>query len=300
VSRRVLTATPGRLDVVVATLLGLARADVQRAVGEGRVVVDGRPRAKSFRLHGGERVEVDLPDVADLQPEREPVPIRYRDQHLAVVSKPAGLVTHPTPARRTGTLVNRLLGMGLPLAPGPEPDRPGIVHRLDAGTSGLMVVALSEPARADLASMFRRHAVDRRYLALIRGRPPHDEFLIEAPLERRGARIRLGPVMGKEAATRVRVVERMERSSLVEARPLTGRTHQIRVHLSSVGHPILGDRAYGGGGDDATRLGLAHPFLHSWWIGFDHPITGKWIEVTESLPDELDSVLRQEKMGQRA
>jgi 23S rRNA pseudouridine1911/1915/1917 synthase len=243
---------------------------------------------------------VDLPEMGELQPETEPIPIRYRDQHLAVVSKPAGLVTHPTPSRRTGTLVNRLLGMGLPLAPGPEPDRPGIVHRLDAGTSGLMVVALSEPARAGLASLFRRHAVDRRYLALVRGRPPHDEFLIEAPLERRGARIRLGPVMGKQAATEVRVMERMERASLVEARPLTGRTHQIRVHLSSVGHAILGDRAYGGGGDDATRLDLVRPFLHSWRIGFDHPVTGKRIEVEEPLPPELDAVLMRGKKGRKA
>jgi 23S rRNA pseudouridine1911/1915/1917 synthase len=295
VTRHVLSATPGRLDSVVARQLEVPRADVQRAVAEGRVLVDGRPRPKSFRLAGGEQVEVDLAPAGALEPDPEPVPIRFRDDHLAVVAKPAGLVTHPTATRRTGTLVNRLLGMGLPLAPGPEPDRPGIVHRLDAGTSGLMVVALSEEARARLASMFRRHAVARRYLALVRGRPAHDEFLIEAPLERRGARIRLGPVMGKEAVTEVRVLERFDRHSLVEARPLTGRTHQIRVHLSSVGHPIVGDRAYGGGGDEAARLGLTRPFLHSWRLGLDHPVTGQWMEWEEPLPADLAGALGREK-----
>jgi 23S rRNA pseudouridine1911/1915/1917 synthase len=298
VTRHVLTATPGRLDVVVAGELEVPRADVQRAVAEGRVLVDGRPRPKSFRLAGGERVEVDLVPAGELEPDPEPVPIRYRDEHLALVSKPSGLVTHPTASRRTGTLVNRLLGMGFILAPGPEPDRPGIVHRLDAGTSGLMVVALSQEARARLASMFRRHAVNRRYLALVRGRPVHDEFLIEAPLERRGARIRLGPVMGREAATEIRVLERFDRHSLVEARPLTGRTHQIRVHLSSVGHPIVGDRAYGGGGNEPARLGLTRPFLHSWWLAFEHPVTGEPLEWEEPLPEDLARALELAKMGQ--
>jgi 23S rRNA pseudouridine1911/1915/1917 synthase len=278
---------------VVAAALGIPRADVQRAIAEGLVLVDGRPRPKSFRLAGRERIDVSLPDRADLETDPEPVPVLYRDHHLAVVSKPSGVVTHPTASRRAGTLVNRLLGMGVPLASGDDPDRPGIVHRLDAGTSGLMVVASSEEARVPLAEMFRHHEVDRRYLALVRGRPEHDEFLIEAPLERRRARIRVGSASGKEAATEVAVLERFGRASLVEARPRTGRTHQIRVHLSAVGHPILGDRAYGGEGDDAKRLNLTRPFLHSWRVAFDHPITGDRIELEDPLPEDLVAALAQ-------
>lgn len=283
---------PGRLDTVVAEALGQSRADVQRAIADGRVLVDGRARPKSFRLEGGERIEVDEPASYALEPDPSPVAVAYRDDDLVVVSKPAGVVTHPTASRRTGTLVNRLLGMGIPLAPGEDPLRPGIVHRLDAGTSGLMVVASSQRARATLGDMFRRHEVDRRYLALVRGRPQHDEFLVEAPLERRRARIRVGAVTGREAATEVALRERFERAALVEARPRTGRTHQIRVHLSAVGHPIIGDRAYGGGGDEAKRLGLERPFLHSWLIAFDHPVDRKRIELEDPLPKDLESALR--------
>jgi 23S rRNA pseudouridine1911/1915/1917 synthase len=288
VAREAFPAAAGRLDVVVAARLGIVRADAQRAIAAGRVSVDGVRRPKSFRLTGGEAVEVDLAAPAALEPDPLPVAIRYQDEHLAVVSKPAGVVTHPTSSRRTGTLVNRLLGMGVALAAGDDPLRPGIVHRLDAGTSGLLVVAKTEGARAALAGMFRRHEVDRTYLALVRGRPPHRRFLIDAPLERRGPRIRLGPVTGRAAATEVEVREWFERATLLEVRPRTGRTHQIRVHLSAIGHPVLGDRMYGGGGEDARRLGLGRPFLHSWRVSFDHPVTGRPVEVEDPPPPDLE------------
>jgi 23S rRNA pseudouridine1911/1915/1917 synthase len=291
------TAAPGRLDAVTAEALGIPRAEVQRAIAAGRVLVDARPRPKSFRLDGGERVEVDLVAPSDLLPDAHPVEVLYRDDDLAVVSKPAGVVTHPTAARREGTLVNRLIGMGVPLAAGEDPDRPGIVHRLDAGTSGLLVVTSSERARETLGEMFRRHEVDRRYLALVRGLPEHDEFLIDAPLERHRARIRVEAVTGREAATEITVRDRFERAALVEARPRTGRTHQIRVHLSAVGHPIIGDRAYGGGGDEAKRLGLDRPFLHSWRVAFDHPVTGERIEVEDPLPADLRRALAKLQVG---
>jgi len=275
----------------VAGLAGVSRADAQRAIVEGRVLVDGRPRAKSFLLSGHELLDVRTVDAGALEPDPTPVPVVFEDEHLLVVSKPTGLVTHPTAARRTGTLVNRLLGMGVPLAAGEDPDRPGIVHRLDAGTSGLMVVAKDEPTRRGLTVLFRRHDVDRRYLALVRGGPSQDRFLIDAPLERRRARIRLGPVTGRAAATEIEVLERLPRSTLVEARPRTGRTHQIRVHLAAVGHPVLGDRTYGGGGDPASGLRLARPFLHSWRIRFAHPITGVIVDLEDPLPPDLASAL---------
>jgi 23S rRNA pseudouridine1911/1915/1917 synthase len=284
-------AGPGRLDAVVAAALGVPRAEVQRAILEGRVTVDGLPRPKSFRLAGGERVEASLREPGDLDPEPGPLPVLYSDDHLLVVSKPAGLVTHPTASRRTGTLVNRLLALGIPLSTLGGPDRPGIVHRLDAGTSGAMLVVKDDATHAALAEQFRRHAVERRYLGLVRGSVRHDEFLIDAPLERSRARILVRRTTGKEASTEIAVRERLAEATLVEARPRTGRTHQIRVHLSAIGHPVLGDRAYGGGGDLARRLGLDRPFLHAWRVAFVHPVTGKRIELEDPLPDDLRSAL---------
>jgi 23S rRNA pseudouridine1911/1915/1917 synthase len=285
------TAVAGRLDRVVADRLSLPRADVQRAIAAGRVLVDGRTRPKSFPLAGGERVEVELEGLEEVPAEDGSVPVRYEDDRLLVVAKPPGLVTHPTAARRSGTLVNRLLGMGVPLSSVAGPERRGIVHRLDAGTSGLLVIAKDDEMHELLASMLSRHDIDRRYLALVRGRVEHDRFAVDAPLGRRGARvvIRLGG--GKEAETAFVVRERFEISTFLEAAPLTGRTHQIRVHLSSIGHPILGDRSYGGGGDDAKRLGLTRPFLHAWRLSFAHPVTGARVEVEEPLPEDLQMAL---------
>ena len=280
----------GRLDAVIAAELGVPRADVQRAIAAGGVRVDGVPRTKAHRVVGGERIEVDLGEVG-VAPGGEPVAIRYRDEHLAVVDKPPGVVTHPTAGRREGTLVSRLLAMGIPLAPAEDPLRPGIVHRLDVGTSGLMVVACDEAASVALQAMFKAHAVDRRYLALVRGVPANDRFVVDAPLGRRGARIRVAPTGGRAAATEAEVLERFPRAAFLEVAPRTGRTHQIRVHLAAIGHPILGDARYGGGGHDATALGLTRPFLHSWRIGFDHPITGERIEVEEPLPPDLAAAL---------
>jgi 23S rRNA pseudouridine1911/1915/1917 synthase len=285
------TAEGGRLDTVVARRLGVPRADVQRAIAQGLVLVDGHPRPKSHRLAGGERVQATLPAPGELTPEPGPLSILYQDDHLLVLSKPAGLLTHPTASRRTGTLVNRLLALGIPLSRAGGDDRPGVVHRLDAGTSGLMVVARDDAAHAALAAMFRRHEIDRRYLALVRGQIEQDRFLIEAALDRRRGRIRVDTVMGKGAATEFEVRERLGGRTLVEARPRTGRTHQIRVHLSAIGHPVLGDRAYGGGGEDASGLGLHRPFLHSWRIAFDHPITGRRVEAEDPLPQDLAHAL---------
>lgn len=281
----------GRLDAVLADAAGITRADAQRAIAEGLVQVDGEPRPKSFRLGGGERVEAQLPGPADLASEEGGVPVRHEDEHLLVVAKPGGLVTHPTASRRTGTLVNRLLGMGVPLSGMGSTDRPGIVHRLDAGTSGLLVVAKDDATHEALVRMLKARDILREYQALVRGRVDHDDFSVEAPLGRRGARVVVRRGTGVEASTAFAVRERLPGSTLLVARPRTGRTHQIRVHLSSVGHPVLGDRRYGGGGDDARRLGLTRPFLHAWRLAFDHPVTGERINLEEPLPDELERAL---------
>jgi 23S rRNA pseudouridine1911/1915/1917 synthase len=214
-----------------------------------------------------------------------------------VIAKPAGLVTHPTASRRTGTLVNRLLGMDIPLSTVGGEERPGIVHRLDAGTSGLMIVAKTDEAHRMLARMLAAREVSRTYLALVRGSPAHDVFAVEAPLARRRARVTVEAEAGVEAATDFEVRERLPASTLLVARPRTGRTHQIRVHLSSIGHPIVGDRAYGGAGELARTLDLSRPFLHAWRLAFDHPITGEPIELEEPLPDDLTSALDRARLG---
>lgn len=296
----VLEGVPGRLDTVLSGLTGLPRADVQRAIAAGRVHVDGVARPKSHRLTGGERIEADLDTDSRLLPEDPPVPVRYRDPHLLVIAKPAGLVTHPTEQRRTGTLVNRLLGMQEPLSTLGGPLRPGIVHRLDAGTSGLMVVAATDEVHVPLASMFKEHAVERRYLALARGVVEHDDFTIDAPLGRRGSRVVVDHTEGRAAETSFRVLERLASATLLEAAPKTGRTHQIRVHLQAIGHAIVGDRTYGGGGDLAKSLGLERPFLHSFRIAFTHPISGERVELEEPLPRDLeDALARARSLGGR-
>jgi 23S rRNA pseudouridine1911/1915/1917 synthase len=284
-------AEEGRLDAVVARLSGLPRADVQRAIAAGRVLVDGEPRPKSFRLEGGERLDVDALAEEPLPAEGPPVPIRFEDEHLVVVAKPAGLVTHPTVGRRGGTLVNRLLGMGVPLAPAGGRLRPGIVHRLDAGTSGLLVVAKTDEAYAILRERFRRREVDRRYLALVRGAVEHDAFSVDAPLGRRAAKVVVDATEGRRAETRFEVRERLAATTLLQASPRTGRTHQIRVHLASIGHPIVGDRAYGGAGDVARQLGLDRPFLHAGRLSLVHPLGSGSIELEEPLPGDLARAL---------
>jgi len=285
--REAFEAAAGRLDAVLAERLSIPRAEAQRLIAAGRVLVEGRPLPKSHRLVGGEPVEVDLAGADELPPEGPPLPVVFRDEHLLVIDKPAGVPTHPTQNRRAGTLVNRLLGMGVRLSGVGGPLRPGIVHRLDAGTSGLMVIASDDATHVALSSMLSRHAVDRRYLTLVRGVPPNDRFAIEAALGRAGARVRVDRAGGRPAETAIEIRRRFERAALLEAAPRTGRTHQIRVHLAAIGHPILGDARYGGGGADAAALGLRRPFLHSWRIAFDHPVTGVHVELESPLPQDL-------------
>ncbi|MEX0754013.1 MAG: RluA family pseudouridine synthase [Actinomycetota bacterium] len=286
-------ASSGRLDAVLAGLLEVPRTEAQRAIAEGAVLVDGRARAKSFRLEGGETIEVTRADGPALVAEGPPVPIRYEDRHLLVVAKPAGLVTHPTATKRSGTLVNRLLGMGVPLSgAGGDVLRPGIVHRLDAGTSGLLIVAKDDPTHEAFGTMLKHHEIERTYRTLVRGRVEHDRFSVDAPLGRHGARVTVRAITGREAETAFDVRDRFVRSTFLDAAPKTGRTHQIRVHLSAIGHPILGDLRYGGGGDDAKALGLTRPFLHAWRLRFTHPVSGEFVEVQEPLPEDLQVALR--------
>ena len=287
-----------RLDEVVAELAGTSRAQAARWAGDGLVQVDGRPRPKSHRLHGGERlVWAPPPDPPAGGPvaEDRPLAVRYEDDRLLVVAKPAGLVVHPGPGHPTGTLVNALLGRpGTSLsAGGGAADRPGIVHRLDKDTSGLLLVAKDDPTHLALARDLAAHRVERRYLALVQGRLPADTGTVDAPVGRHPRdRKRMAVVDGgRPAVTHWKVLETFPAVQLLEASLETGRTHQVRVHLASLRHPLAGDRTYGADPTLAARLALPRPFLHAWRLAFTRPGDGHRVELTEPLPDDLQVVL---------
>ena len=277
-----------RLDAVVAALPGVgSRSLAERLIRDGAVVVDGERRAKSHRLEGGEKLEVELPEPASLEPSQEPLDVVYSDGHLLVIDKPAGLVVHPAPGHAGETLVNRLVGLG---AAGGDPERPGIVHRLDRDTSGLLVVARSEPAYERLSAAVRVRRVERRYLALARGTPKSRTGKIDAAIGRdRADRTRrsIDTETPREAVTWFEVRERLGDRTLLELRLETGRTHQIRVHLEAIELPVSGDPVYGVAGD----LGLARQFLHAHAHAFDHPFDDERIALESPLPDDLSEAL---------
>jgi len=287
-----------RLDEVVAELAGTSRAQAARWAGDGLVRVDGRPRPKSHRLHGGERLAwTPPPDPPAGGPvaEDRPLAVRYEDDRLLVVAKPPGLVVHPGPGHATGTLVNALLGRPRTSlsAGGGAADRPGIVHRLDKDTSGLLLVAKDDATHLALARDLAAHRVERRYLALVQGRLPAETGTVDAPIARHPRdRKRMAVVDGgRPAVTHWKVLETFPAVQLVEATLETGRTHQVRVHLASLRHPLAGDRTYGADPTLATRLGLTRPFLHAWQLAFTHPGDGRRVELTEPLPPDLQGVL---------
>jgi 23S rRNA pseudouridine1911/1915/1917 synthase len=280
-----------RLDAVVGELEEVgSRAEAQRLIAAGRALVDGRPRPKRHLLAGGEALLVrPLPPApSELEPEPVPFVVRYEDEHLLVVDKPAGIVVHPSPGHRTGTLVHGLLEHRV--RGGEDPTRPGIVHRLDRDTSGLLLVARSDRAHRRLARMLRDRRIDRRYLVLVHGAPP-PALTIDRPVGRdRRARTRMSTATerGRPAVTHLRRLEPLGRYALLEARLETGRTHQIRVHLEAAGHPVAGDPVYGRRPDD---LGLNRQFLHSARLSFPHPETEEIIEVESPLPADLAAAL---------
>ena len=284
----------GRVDVVLARRAGVTRTLAQRAVKLGEVTVNGDTVRSSYRLEGGDRVAGDVPEPVFSVPEAEDIPvvIRYSDERVLVVSKPAGLVTHPAAGHHGGTLVNALLAMGEPLAARGS-TRPGIVHRLDKDTSGLLLVAKDDEAQAFLVDSLRSRRVSRRYLALVRGEPSPPSGSIEAPIGRHPSRrTRMAVVAGgRPSVTHYEVLQAAGDVTLLEVTLETGRTHQIRVHLAHLGHPVMGDRTYGGMSTRAQELGLDRPFLHAWKLAFPHPDDARPIAVDDPLPGELGAAL---------
>lgn len=255
----------------------------------GAVLVDGRARGKSHKLAGGEELAIEAPAPAAAEP-AVPVPeltIAYADDHLLVVDKPAGVVVHPAPGHAGGTLAQALAAAG---AAGGEADRPGIVHRIDRDTSGLLVVARTHETYERLQRLVRRRELTREYLALVVGRPRSRRGTIEAPIGRdRHDRLRhsLDTDTPRAAVTHFELEELLERHALLRVRLETGRTHQIRVHLAAIDLPVAGDPTYGVTGD----LGLERQFLHAARLAFAHPATGEPVDVSSPLPPELAAAL---------
>jgi len=286
-----------RVDRAVAFLTGWPRAAVQELIDGGGVTVDGRVVAKSHRLREGSLLEV-LAEPAlesDVRPLPDPtvvVDVRFADADVVVVAKPAGLVVHPGAGNATGTLVNGLLAHFPEIESVGDPIRPGIVHRLDRDTSGLLMIARSERAYASLVAQLSARTVERVYVALVWGRPSSPRGMIDAPIGRSPARRTRMAVRdaGKPARTEYKVIEgfREPLCSLLECTLETGRTHQIRVHLGAIGHPVVGDGTYGGSRD---QIPLGRPFLHAAVVGFDHPATGERLRFEDPLPAELRAVL---------
>ncbi len=305
-----------RVDRVLALITGLSRRDVNRMIDGGQVRLEGQPvSSRSRRVRSGERLGVEGPVEAAAPPvlaadPSVPVTVVWCDDDVIVVDKPAGVVVHPGAGHLSATLVHGLLARFPELAAIEDPSgptgsgpRPGIVHRLDKGTSGLMVVARSPAARVALVRQLARREVGRDYATLVVGSVESDAGLVDAPLGRHHSdptrmRVQTG---GRDARTRYEVQGRFDEpvpTSLLRCRLETGRTHQIRVHLASIGHPVIGDDRYGSRRQVWSPLPPGRPFLHATELNFDHPGTGRRMRFSSPLPDDLQAVLRTISHGQ--
>ena len=289
------SAAGERLDVFLAGPLG-SRSLAQRLIDAGQVQVDGAARPKRHRLAGGERVSWQPdPGQAPAAPAPSvPFVVVHEDDSLLVVDKPAGVVVHPARGHREGTLAQALAGRA---AGGPEPWRAGLVHRLDRDTSGLLVVAKSDQAHRQLKRLMSERAIEREYLALVEGRPPARSGTIDAPIgrdRRTRTRISTDTDRPRPARTHFRLERALPAASLLRVRLETGRTHQIRVHLQAIGHPVAGDPEYGRAG----LYGLSRQFLHAARLAFPHPLTGRSVEVESPLPADLQRALERAAAGQ--
>ncbi|ROS77223.1 RluA family pseudouridine synthase [Cellulomonas sp. PhB143] len=286
-----------RVDAALAKMLGLSRTRAAELAADGRVVVDGRPAGKSERVVAGGWLEVDLPDpAAEPAPAPEPVPgmtIEHEDDDLVVVMKPVGVAAHPSPGWSGPTVVGALAAAGYRISTSGAAERQGIVHRLDAGTSGLMVVAKSELAYTGLKRAFKERTVEKVYHALVQGHPEPTTGTIDAPIGRHPSSDWRFAVTadGKPSVTHYEVLEMLPAASLVEVHLETGRTHQIRVHFSALRHPLVGDATYGADPALARRVGLTRQWLHAVRLAFDHPVTGGRVDVSSAYPQDLEHAL---------
>jgi 23S rRNA pseudouridine1911/1915/1917 synthase len=285
-----------RLDIFITEHAGISRSRAQKLISDGHVLVGGEPGRKNHALSSGESVswEVPPPEPEDIVPQEIPLLIVYEDEHIIVIDKPADMVMYPGPGHPSGTLLNALLARYPELVGVGGRGRPGVFHRLDRGTSGLVAVARNEQAYSAMVEKMQARQVERVYLALVVGSIPAQTGTIDAPMGRsRGNRKRMAvdQYAGRRAVSTFEVLERFDSDfTLVEVALETGRTHQIRVHFSHIGHPVAGDPEYSRG-RSARQLGLDRQFLHARRLSFDHPVTGERMVFDSELPADLEGVL---------
>lgn len=284
-----------RLDLfLVEQKPDLTRSHIQKLVAGGMVQVNGGAVRVSYRVRPGDMVDLRIPEpgLTSVEPEGIPLDIRYEDEHLIVINKPRGMVVHPAGGNYSGTMVNALMHYCRDLSGINGVLRPGIVHRLDKDTSGLLVVAKNDQAHLSLAEQLQQRTVIRNYVALVHGRVQESKGMVDAPIGRHPAdRQRMAVVAGGKAAiTRYQVARRLDNYTYLELRLETGRTHQIRVHLDYLGHPVAGDNKYG---PARPHFGLDGQFLHAYRLGFSHPVSGDYLEFTSELPAVLAAVLQE-------
>jgi 23S rRNA pseudouridine1911/1915/1917 synthase len=283
-----------RLDVYLAEKMReQTRSQIQKKIGQNKVEVNGRPRKSSFLLSEGDRVEItiDPPENGKILPENIPLQILHSDEHLIVLEKPSGMVVHPGAGRRKGTLVNALLHHFPEIQDVGPLERPGIIHRLDKETSGLMVVARSDEARRELQQQFKQRTVDKIYLGVVWGNIQKEEGIIDWSVGRhakRGDKMSIKSKKPRSAETQFKTLRRFQRYTYLEIKPVTGRTHQIRVHLAASGHPIVGDTRYG---KKKIKARVSRLFLHAHRLVFFHPLSSQKMDFLSPLPFEMEKFL---------
>jgi 23S rRNA pseudouridine1911/1915/1917 synthase len=285
-----------RLDVAISRLMGFSRTAAAALIDAGNVTVDGRAPARSAKVHGGSLLEVTILDQESFEVRVEMVDglaVLHDDDDVVVIDKPVGVAAHPSPGWTGPTVIGGLAAMGYRLSTSGAAERQGIVHRLDAGTTGVMVVAKSERAYTALKRAFKERTVDKRYAALVQGHPDPTSGTIDAPIGRHPSADYKFAVTaeGRPSVTHYETVEAFRSATLLDIHLETGRTHQIRVHMSAVRHPCAGDLTYGADPTLAKHLGLVRQWLHARQLGFEHPGTGAWLEVASPFPADLQHAL---------
>lgn len=298
------TDTSKRLDVFVSEKTGITRSQVQRLIKEGLVLVNNKTENQNYKVKTTDVITIHKPEEEKeiLIPEQIPIKILYMDEHIVVVDKPSGMVVYPAAGHNRGTLLNALAYHCKKLATVGGPMRPGVVHRLDKDTSGVMVVALDDKTYYDLVEQFKKRTINRKYISLVYGNIKEDSGEIEMKIGRAISdrkKMSTQAKRGKEAVTRWRVIARFDAATLIEAKLGTGRTHQIRVHFSAIGHPVLGDKTYGKKVEvevkvEGKRKKIIFPrqMLHAETLGFIHPATKEYLEFSSPLPEDIEECIK--------
>ncbi|MFR9802880.1 RluA family pseudouridine synthase [Pseudonocardia sp. RS010] len=290
-----------RVDAGLARLLGLSRTVVATLAEDGMIALDGRAAGKSDRLTAGGWLEVELPEPEAPAAITAPpelvggMTVLHEDEDVVVVDKPVGVAAHPSPGWTGPTVIGGLAALGVRVSTSGAAERQGVVHRLDVGTTGVMVVAKSEHAYSVLKRAFKERTVDKRYHAIVQGHPDPSSGTVDAPIDRHPRHDYKFAVVagGKPSVTHYDTIEAFRAASLLDVHLETGRTHQIRVHFSALRHPCVGDLTYGADPTLATRLGLRRQWLHARSLGFEHPADGRWVEFTSEYPPDLARALEQ-------